>query len=231
MEEKKQPKYAAVAKRLANARQFLNISQSEFARRAGITPVEASQYFTGKRLPSEEMTEKFAKVLHVQPIELVTHSDRAIYGKHKKERPTRVKRRVGRPAKLTLDTGPHKSALEEEWVPSVRPPKAPVVTKPQPTLIKEPPKVHLQVESVKPRFVAKLHAASSVSTCRGVYLEGKRVLTCMLPLKDNGVEGAGFCEDCWYPGIGDRYDTYRAFVKDGFSNYEAAIRAGLGDLF
>lgn len=43
------------------------------------------------------------------------------------------------------------------------------------------------------------------------------------------VFGSAWCADCWYPGIDDDYQRYRAYREDGYGVYESIVMVGWAD--
>ena len=43
------------------------------------------------------------------------------------------------------------------------------------------------------------------------------------------VDGAQFCDACWYPGINEDWRRYRDLVAEGYTRFQAKIMAGLAD--
>jgi len=52
---------------------------------------------------------------------------------------------------------------------------------------------------------------------------------CAEHAKDKGVNGSGFCEKCYYPGIEEIYQRYRDLKEEGYTTYQAQLMAGMID--
>ncbi len=59
------------ADRLAALLRERGLTQKELAERTGLTPAAVSRYMSGARMPREVVVAKIAKVLNVQPVDLL----------------------------------------------------------------------------------------------------------------------------------------------------------------
>lgn len=59
--------------------------------------------------------------------------------------------------------------------------------------------------------------------CKSVRVVG----ICGKEIINGGVNGEGYCEDCWTPDIAERHDLYRNYREEGSSREEAIELAGL----
>lgn len=64
-----------------------------------------------------------------------------------------------------------------------------------------------------------------IETCRG------RIIGtgCEAPLENNGIEGSGFCEECWSEQNVEGYQRFRAYRAEGYSIHQALVMAGFRD--
>jgi hypothetical protein len=58
---------------------------------------------------------------------------------------------------------------------------------------------------------------TTYTKCRAVRVVG----ICGNAIEDNGVNGEGFCQDCWTSDLAERHELYRQFREEGSSREEA----------
>lgn len=49
---------------------------------------------------------------------------------------------------------------------------------------------------------------------------------CLKCRGEKQVYGSRWCGDCWYPGIDEVYNEYRAMLAEGYRSADAAVRSG-----
>jgi hypothetical protein len=58
---------------------------------------------------------------------------------------------------------------------------------------------------------------TTYAKCRAVRVVG----ICGNAIENNGVNGEGFCQDCWTSDLAERHELYRKFREEGSSREEA----------
>ncbi|USD64197.1 hypothetical protein [Vibrio sp. SCSIO 43136] len=52
---------------------------------------------------------------------------------------------------------------------------------------------------------------------------------CLRCKKEVQVYGSRWCQDCYYPGIDETYDEYKAMLAEGHRPIQAAVQSGWQD--